>query len=62
MGAALSFAVDQCRGFGPLAPLTTLMDAARLLGEDVGRLADAQQEAEDAAGRRLGAGRITTPT
>jgi predicted Ser/Thr protein kinase len=31
-----------------LAPLTTLMDAARLLGSDMGRLADAQQEIEDA--------------
>jgi serine/threonine-protein kinase len=32
-----------------LAPLTTLMDAARLIGEDLGRLADAQREAERAA-------------
>jgi hypothetical protein len=48
-------------GAGDLAPLTTLMDAARLLGEDVGRLADAQREADAAAGRSLGARRITTP-
>ena len=37
-------------GAGDLAPLTTLMDAARLLGEDLGRLAEAQREAERAAG------------
>jgi hypothetical protein len=48
-------------GASDLAPLTTLMDAARLLGEDVNRLAEAQQEAERAAGGRLGAGRIATP-
>jgi eukaryotic-like serine/threonine-protein kinase len=41
-----------------LAPLTTLMDAARLLGEDVSRLADAQREADAAADRRLGPGGI----
>lgn len=45
---------------GDLAPLTTLMDAARLLGEDVRRRAEARQEAEGAS-RRIGAGRITTP-
>jgi serine/threonine-protein kinase len=48
-------------GAGDLAPLTTLMDAARLLGEDVSRLADAQQEVEDGTRRRLGPGRIATP-
>ncbi|MEX2152027.1 MAG: hypothetical protein WD825_01740, partial [Gemmatimonadaceae bacterium] len=32
-----------------LAPLTTLMDAARLLGDDLSRLAEAQREAESAA-------------
>jgi eukaryotic-like serine/threonine-protein kinase len=36
-------------GAGDLQPLTTLMDAARAIGEDVGRLAEAQQEAERAA-------------
>ena len=36
-------------GAGDLAPLTTLIDAARLLGEDVSRLADARREAEGAA-------------
>ena len=33
-------------GAGDLAPLNTLMDAARLLGEDVRRLAEAQREVE----------------
>jgi len=45
-----------------LAPLTTLIDAARLLGEDVGRLADAQREVDAALVRRpLGPGRIAPP-
>ena len=44
-----------------LAPLTTLMDAARLLGEDVSRLAEAQREADGVGSRRLGARRIPTP-
>ena len=35
-------------GASDLQPLTTLMDAARAIGEDVGRLAEAQQEAERA--------------
>ena len=48
-------------GAGDLAPLTTLMDAARLLGEDVSRLAEAQREVDRIAGRRLGAGRTPTP-
>jgi predicted Ser/Thr protein kinase len=33
-----------------LAPLTTLIDAARQIGEDAGRLAEAQREVEDTAG------------
>ena len=37
-------------GAGDLQPLTTLIDAARQLGDDLGRLAEAQQEAERAAG------------
>jgi hypothetical protein len=37
-------------GASDLAPLTTLMDAARLLGEDLSRLAEAQREAEVAPG------------
>jgi predicted Ser/Thr protein kinase len=48
-------------GAADLAPLTTLMDAARLIGEDIGRLADAQQEVEDISRRRLGASRTPTP-
>jgi serine/threonine-protein kinase len=48
-------------GAADLAPLTTLMDAARLIGEDLSRLAEAQREVEDAAGRGLGAGRTPTP-
>ena len=34
---------------------------SRLIGEDMSRLADAQQEVEGIAGRRLGAGRTPTP-
>jgi eukaryotic-like serine/threonine-protein kinase len=49
-------------GADDLAPLTTLIDAARLLGEDVGRLADARREADAAAAPRLaGTRRIATP-
>ncbi len=49
-------------GASDLAPLTTLMDAARQAGDDVRRLADAQREVNDATvPRRLGAGRIPTP-
>jgi serine/threonine-protein kinase len=49
-------------GASDLAPLTTLIDAARQLGEEVNRLADAQREVDDAiVRRRLGAGRIATP-
>ena len=45
-----------------LAPLTTLLDAARRLGDDVNRLAEGQREAEDAAApRRIGARRTPTP-
>lgn len=39
-------------GASNLAPLTTLMDAARLMGEDVGRLADAHAEVEESLKRR----------
>jgi len=49
-------------GASDLAPLTTLIDAARLLGEDLSRLAEAQHEADKAASpRRLGAGKLPTP-
>jgi eukaryotic-like serine/threonine-protein kinase len=43
-------------GAGDLAPLTTLMDAARVAGEDVRRLADAQREVDAALAPR------TTPS
>ena len=49
-------------GANDLAPLTTLIDAARLLGDDVRRLADAQREVDQATARRsLGVERIPTP-
>jgi serine/threonine-protein kinase len=47
---------------GDLAPLTTLVDAARLLGEDAGRLADARREVDAAAAPRPpGAARAPAP-
>jgi serine/threonine-protein kinase len=51
-------------GAGDLAPLTTLIDAARVAGEDVRRLADAQREVDDAVSTRRprGAERIATPS
>ena len=49
-------------GASDLAPLTTLIDAARLLGDDVRRLVDAQPEVDAATVRRpLGPARIPTP-
>ena len=49
-------------GENDLAPLTTLIDAARALGEDMSRLADARREADEAAAPRpLDPGRIPTP-
>ena len=39
-------------GASDLAPLTTLMDAVRLVGEDMNRLAEAQQEVEDTVRNR----------
>jgi predicted Ser/Thr protein kinase len=44
-------------GAGDLAPLTTLMDAARELGADMGRLVEAQREVERAAGHSLDTGK-----
>ena len=45
-----------------LAPLTTLIDAARMIGEDIGRLADARRELDAAIVRRpLTPGRSSTP-
>lgn len=48
-------------GASDLAPLTTVMDAARRVGEDLQRLTEAQQEVEDATGRGPGSGRMPTP-
>jgi eukaryotic-like serine/threonine-protein kinase len=48
-------------GASDLAPLTTLMDAVRVAGEDMRRLAEAQREAEAAAGGTLDARRPPTP-
>ena len=49
-------------GASDLAPLTTLMDAARRVGDDLNRLAEAQREVDDATGRSHGAEQIPTPT
>jgi serine/threonine-protein kinase len=49
-------------GASDLAPLTTLMDAARRVGDDLNRLAEAQQEVDDATGRKRASERIPTPT
>jgi serine/threonine-protein kinase len=43
-------------GAADLAPLTTLMDAARAFGDEVQRLAEAQREVEEVAGRGQGGG------
>jgi predicted Ser/Thr protein kinase len=48
-------------GAGDLAPLTTLMDAARLLGDDARRLAEAQQEVNEVAGESRDPTKIPTP-
>ncbi len=46
-----------------LAPLTTLIDAARILSQDVNRLAEAQREVDDAIARPWrGIDRMPTPT
>jgi serine/threonine-protein kinase len=42
-------------GADDLAPLTTLMDAARAAREEIGRLAEAQREVDDVVGRRRAA-------
>ena len=39
-------------GAADVTPLTTLIDAARLLGDDMNRLADAQREVERPLGRQ----------
>jgi serine/threonine-protein kinase len=48
-------------GAGDLAPLTTLMDAVRGIGDDMRRLAEAQREVEGSAVRSAGADRTPTP-
>jgi len=49
-------------GAGDLAPITTLIDAARVLGKDIGRLADAQREVDAGIAREpRGAERMPTP-
>jgi serine/threonine-protein kinase len=49
-------------GASDLAPLTTVMDAARRAGDDMRRLADAQREVEEATGHSPRSQRIPTPT
>ncbi|MEP6835753.1 MAG: protein kinase [Gemmatimonas sp.] len=39
-------------GASDLAPLTTMLDAARLVNDDIGRLADAQREVDDSLRER----------
>jgi serine/threonine-protein kinase len=65
VGALESIRLDLLRlhaGAIDLAPLTTLMDSARLVAEDLSRLADAQREAEDAARHGPRSARLPTPT
>jgi serine/threonine-protein kinase len=65
VGALEGIRLDLLRlhaGAGDLAPLTTLIDAARLLGEDVSRLANARREVDGTTvPRSPGVGRIPTP-
>ena len=49
-------------GAGDLAPLTTLIDAARALGDDVSRMADAKRQLDTASPARIaGARQVPTP-
>ncbi len=49
-------------GTSDLAPLTTLLDAAKLLGDDIGRLAAAQEQVAMLSPRqRTGGARVPTP-
>ncbi len=48
-------------GTADLAPLTTLLDAARRIGEDVSRLAEAEREVANGERQRLGVRRVSTP-
>ena len=65
VAALESIRVDLLRlhaGTSDLAPLTTLIEEARVLGDDVRRLADAQREVNDATTPRIrGPERIPTP-
>jgi serine/threonine-protein kinase len=49
-------------GASDLAPLTTLMDAARNMGDDLHRLVEAQREVDDDAGHSPASRHIPTPT
>lgn len=49
-------------GASDLAPLTTMLDAARLVGDDVGRLVDAQLEVDVSLGWLSGSRAIATPS
>jgi serine/threonine-protein kinase len=48
-------------GASDLAPLTTLMDSARVLDEDLKRLAAAHEEVEGIVGHKAGTRQISTP-
>ena len=48
-------------GASDLAPLTTVMDAARVVEGEMRRLDEAQREVDESGSGRLGAGRIATP-
>jgi hypothetical protein len=49
-------------GTSDLSPLTTLLDAAKLLGDDLDRLVAARREVGGRTPRDpLGAGRVQTP-
>ena len=65
VAALESIRIDLLRlhaGASDLSPLTTLLDAARLLGDDMARLTEAQQEMiELLPARRSGSARVPTP-
>ena len=49
-------------GASDLAPLTTLLDAAREAGEDMERLAEAQREVDAVTRRAIGPAKLSTPS
>ena len=65
VGALEGVRIDLLRlhaGASDLAPLTTLLDAARELGAHAGRLTEARRELEDNLSRsRIGRHRVPTP-